>query len=147
MDECRVAIKVGLAGQFDFPKGSELMSAVYWLYSPVKFAHPLTLEIQHCAKDEEVSNLCFAVAKCSQKELPYTFKPLSGGVFSQYSSYGSVSPSHFSIFSIIGYGKQHYCSFSYYLGRKIDQKVYFVVTKNLEAHISVSWNTYELCTN
>ena len=76
------------------PPDCELISAVYWVYSPHKFTKPLTLEIQHCAvlsSDQQCSQLAFVSTKCTQKELPYMFRMRDGGVFSHHSSYGSLS--------------------------------------------------------
>ena len=102
MEECRVNIKAALTGQFEFPGETELVSAVYHVQSPVKFSHHLTVEIQHCAKPTSSSSLGFVIAECSQKELPYTFKPIKkAGVFSPHSSYGSISISQFSFLGII----------------------------------------------
>ena len=99
-----IHIKAGLAGQFKLPSRAQLVSAVYWLYCDDKFRHPVTLELQHCAAikhQSEYSSLCFIVAKCSQEELPYTFKVLEKGVFSQHSSHGSVEVKHFSLYGLV----------------------------------------------
>ena len=86
------------------PPDCELLSAVYWVYSPHKFTKPLTVEIQHCAvlsSDQKCSELSFISTKCTQKELPYVFKVRDGGVFSLHSSYGSLSLTQFSGFGIV----------------------------------------------
>jgi len=86
------------------PPDCELLSAVYWLYSPHKFTKPLTVEIQHCAvlsSDQQPSELSFVSTKCTQKELPYVFKLRDGGVFSPHSSYGGLALTQFSGFGII----------------------------------------------
>lgn len=138
--ECNIDIRVGLTGQFEFPEGNELVSAVYWLYSPVKFVQPLTVEMQHCAKPTAIPSLRFVIAKCSQKDLPYKFKFLQGGVFTAHSYYGSVALSHFSILGITSESGPdvQYCSRLYYLGSKVDWKVHFVITKDMETYITVS---------
>ena len=81
------------------PPDCELISAVYWVYSPHKFTKPLTVEIQHCAvlsNDQQCSQLAFVSTKCTQKELPYSFRTRDGGIFSHHSSYGSLSLTQFS---------------------------------------------------
>ena len=140
MEECRVDVKAGLTGQFEFSKGSELVSAVYYFCSPVKFSHPLTVEIQHCAKSTIVSSLSFVVAKCSQEDLPYKFNALRSGVFTPHSCYGSIALSHFSIIGITSENGAdiQYCSKLYYLGNIVDWKVHFVITKDLETFITVN---------
>ena len=140
MAECRLDIKAGLTGQFKFEGETELVSAVYWLYSPVKFFHSLTVEIQHCLKPTAVSGLRFVIAKCTQEEMPYTFKTLQRGMFTPLSSYGSIALSHFSIVGVTSESGAdiQYCSRLYYMGSKVDWKVHFVITKDLEAFITVS---------
>ena len=99
ISETTLNVQVSLSGQFQMPPDCELLSAVYWVYSPHKFTKPLTVEIQHCAvlsSDQQCSQLAFVSTKCTQKELPYMFKMRDGGVFSHHSSYGSLSLTHFS---------------------------------------------------
>ena len=103
VSETRLNVRVSLSGQFRMPPNCELVSAVYWLMCPHKFTKPLVVEIQHCAalsSDEQCEQLTFARTKCTQKELPYTFTELEGGVFSHHSSYGSLSLFHFSGFGV-----------------------------------------------
>ena len=81
LDQCDVKVKVSLSGQFDLPENSELVSAVYWVYSPHLFLEPLTMEIQHCAAittPTQCAQLTFICTKCTQKEMPYSFKELDG---------------------------------------------------------------------
>ena len=149
LKECRLLIKVGLSGHFKFPKNTSLMSAVYWLDSEpqCKFSEPITVEMQHCVKPTHTSNLSFVYAKCSQTNLPYEFNTLKGGVFSSESAHGCVKLHHFSLLAQLFNGKQQevqvYCASLYYLYQKPNQTViHFVITKNLEAHITVSSNHF-----
>ena len=99
VSEAKLDVQVSLSGQFQMPPDCELISAVYWVYSPHKFTKPLTVEIQHCAvlpSDQQCLQLTFVSTKCTQKELPYLFKTRDGGVFSHHSSYGSLSLTQFS---------------------------------------------------
>ena len=99
LDQCEVKVKVSLSGNFDLPESSELVSAVYWVYSPHLFLEPLTVEIQHCAAittPTQCTQLTFIRTKCTQKELPYSFKELDGGSFEPNSPYGSIPVTHFS---------------------------------------------------
>ena len=93
LEECKLLIKVGISGQFALPQNTSLVSAVYWLDSEprCKFSKHLTVEIQHCALSSQMSRLNFAVARCSQSPLPYTFKILKGGEFNSQSTYGRAS--------------------------------------------------------
>ena len=149
LKECRLLIKVGLSGHFKFPKNTSLVSAVYWLDSEpqCKFSEPITVEMQHCVKPTQISELSFVHAKCSQVHLPYTFKTVEGGVFSSESAYGCVELNHFSflaqVFKRIFLGVQQYYASIYYLHvRKNQREIHFVITKNLEAHATVRSNPF-----
>ena len=103
--QCVIFIKASLTGQYEFPDNSHLVSAVFWLRcEPMcKFTKPITVEIQHCARSENVDNLNlkFVRAVCSQKQLPYTFKQLKGN-FTSHSSYGVIELDSFSGLAITG---------------------------------------------
>ena len=104
LSETQLNVQISLSGQFQIPSNCELVSAVYWVSSPHKFIKPITVEIQHCAalsSDKQCSQLTFIHTKCTQKKLPYVFEDQVGGVFSNHSSYGSVSLSHFSGLGIV----------------------------------------------
>ena len=108
VSETQLNVRVSLSGQFQLPTNCELVSAVYWVYSPHKFTKALVVEIQHCAalsNDEQCEQLTFVRTMCTQKELPYTFTE-EGGVFSYHSSYGSLSLTHFSG---VGVGRRRGC--------------------------------------
>ena len=145
VSETKLNVQVSLSGQFQMPPDCELISAVYWVYCPHKFTKPLILEIQHCAvlsSAQQCSQLSFVSTKCTQKELPYVFKVRDGGVFSDHSSYGSLSLTHFSgvgiIQRIFGVSDEQYCG-QVFTSRGInDCTVYFVITKSLDAHCTVS---------
>ena len=101
------------------------------------------MEIQHCVQLTLTSNLSFVHARCSQKHLPYTFEAKEGGVFSTESAYGCVQLTHFSIWSIIYKmlvpGVQLYSASVYYLRKEVNRiDIHFAITKNLEAHATVS---------
>ena len=148
---CWVDVKAGLGGEFEFPEGSHLVSGVYWLSCKETFQKRVTLEMQHCASD--CSNLCFAVTKCSQRDLPYKFCIMNEGVFSQHSSYGSITVSQFSLFGIFQRFFQalcpckKYCAQLYYLDRGVNRwRLDFLVTVNLDLCLQVNtiliWSMY-----
>ena len=178
------------------PPDCELLSAVYWVYSPHKFTKPLTVEIQHCAvlsSDQQSLELSFISTKCTQKELPYVFKVRDGGVFSPHSSYGGLALTQFSGFGIARRLRRshrvkpdqplrvqtihvqpkqlvstdpelpklstqsegvidglendkhifdQYCGQVYTCKGVNDCRVHFVITKNLDAHRTVSMHLY-----
>ena len=140
---CRVDVRAGLAGQFQFPEGSHPVSGMYWLSCNERFLLPATLELQHCAVVRDAaqcSRLRFAIAKCSQPELPYRFKSLDRGVFTPNSSYGSISLSQFSIVTVTGESSEesYYAKLFYLMRRQNQWQLDFTVTRNLELCIKVS---------
>ena len=147
LEECRVLIKVGISGHFALPQNTSLVSAVYWLDSEPRhrFSQPLTLEIQHCAMSSQTTRLSFALAKCSQKNLPYTFEILDGGEFGSLSTYGCIQLQHFSLVTtlmrlIMGEDDvMQYCAQLYVACKSAHKwKVDFVVTKDLDSCSTVS---------
>ena len=145
LEECRLHIKVGLSGEFEFPQNTSLVSAVYWIDSEPRrrFSKPIRMELQHCSTSNQSSKLSIVRAMCSQEILPYTFIPMEEGEFSllESNSYGSIQLSHFSMFGVIQEGGEdpQYCAGFYY--RRITptvRRVHFVITKDLEAFNTVS---------
>ena len=89
----KIAIVALAAGRFEFPSGTQLVSGVYAIACSEKLNEPIQLWIQHCVdlkKPEQAKLLSFMRAKCSQSELPYTFKHLDGGEFPLDSKYGKI---------------------------------------------------------
>ena len=89
--QCTLTIKASLAGQYEFPDNSYLVSATFWLRcEPMcKFTKQVTVEMRHCARTENNLKLKFVRAVCSQKQLPYNFEQLRGDFISN-SSYGII---------------------------------------------------------
>ena len=142
--KCKINIQVSLTGQVKLPEDSDLLSPIFWIAAPCKFKKPVTLEIQHCAlrEDEAVlSDLSFVSAKCSQKDLPYIFRQVDGGVFTQYSSYGSIQLSHFSGMAVTGRKNtsRSYCAHLYSTMKQVyDWRYYLVIMQDTDAQITVS---------
>ena len=144
--EYSVSIKVSLAGQFELPEGYELVSAVYWVATSGKFIKPVTMEVQHCANFSDPCQLCFVRVSCAQKSLPYKLKIIKGGSFVLGSTYGVFSTLHFSGNGIAkkvtpGEHSCQYCAQVYFTAKHLKDCWYchFVVTKNLETCIKVSY--------
>ena len=138
-----IDIKASLAGHFNFPRNTTLVSAVYWLHSPVEFSQPIAVEIQHCGDDPSLT-----FARASQGEPPYKFTALEGGLFPANSCYACIQLNRFSLVAIIQklwslltshQPERQYCAQVYYT-RETEStwRVHFVVTHNLEACITVS---------
>ena len=146
LSESTLHIQASLYGQFEFPDSAELVSAVYWISCATKFSKPVTLELQHCAVGQ-TSSLQFVRAQCTQKTLPYQFRPIDG-VFTRDSDYGSTSITHFSGIGIVrtlqyllGWSSETYLAQVYLKNVDFNEwKVIFIVTKNLEAVLTVSSN-------
>ena len=101
---CDIAIKAIVAGQFEFPEGTDLVSAVYAISVSKKLTQPVILEMQHCvaiSSEKQGRFLSFVRAKCNQPNLPYQFELLDGGIFSPRSDYGKISCSHFSLIATV----------------------------------------------
>ena len=144
LSETTVNVRVSLSGHFQLPADSELVSAVYWVFSPHVFSQPLTVVVQHCAAASQSPNLSFVRTKCTQQVLPYQFKELQGGSFSQQSFYGSISVNHFSGVAIKRRRSEDlsddYCAQLYKSRESLyDRRLIFAITRNLKACFSVSF--------
>ena len=90
-----VRLKVILTGQFKLPENRQLISAFYWVSSSKVFRKNVAVNIQHCAVIEnEEQDFRFIIAKCSQKELPYTFKEFEG-LFNPCTQYATIKLKQF----------------------------------------------------
>ena len=101
---CGITVKAITAGEFEFPEGTQLASALYAISVSRKLDKPVQLEMQHCVvlKNEQHCRLLqFVRAKCNQPELPYNFSVLKGGIFDVYSHYGNIGCEQFSIIGIV----------------------------------------------
>ena len=102
---CNIAIKAIVAGQFEFPEGTDLVSAVYAISVSKRLIHPVILEMQHCvaiSSKEQGQFLSFVRANCKQcEDLPYQFKLFNGGSFPPQSDYGKISCSRFSLVATV----------------------------------------------
>ena len=149
VEQCTINIKASLAGQYEFPESCQLVSPVFWLrYIPeCVFKKRISVEINHCAKSENISKLSFVKAHCTQEELPYTFQKMEGK-FSQYSSYGTTDIESFSGLSVVqdGSDEKEYCALLFYLSQSVlSHTVHFVIVCNSETHLTVSWCNFMYC--
>ena len=141
--QSNIEIKASLAGEFNFPENTTLVSAVYGLHSPVQFSQPIAVEIEHCAIPSDDPSLIFA--RASQEEPPYKFTALEGGLFPHDSCYACIQLSRFSrvgAFRKFLKGllpQRRYCAHVYYT-RKVQNvwRAHFVITQHLDAYITVS---------
>ena len=141
MEQCIITIQASLAGQYQFPENSHLVSAVFWFRCECKFAKKITVEVNHCAESEDCSKLSFVRAVCSQKELPYTFR-LLGGDFNGHSSYGAIELDSFSGIGAVKQGpaNRRYCANLVYKEKVMARyyiEIYFIVLWDTKAHNNV----------
>ena len=101
---CDIIVKAIVAGQFEFPEGTELVSAVYAMSATMKLNKPVTLEMQHSVaiiEEQQGRFLSFVRAECNQSNLSYKFNLLECGVFLPGNHYGKVSCDGFSLIGIV----------------------------------------------
>ena len=145
VDLCKIRIQASLAGQYEFPKNSHLVSAVFWFQCERRcvFTRPITLEMHHCAKPEAASRLRFVKTSCLQMHLPYTFKEIlvGGGKFNSHSSYGVLDLESFSGIGAVQNGsvERQYCAMLFYFNYSINHhRIDFVIVWNCKTHLAVS---------
>jgi len=104
-EKCDIAVGTSLSGSFEFPQSTMPISAVYYIASSIKFSKPVTLELQHCCilrdGSNEADNLTFVSAETANRNPPYKFRMLEGGIFSSRNSYAQISVCGFSLFDIV----------------------------------------------
>ena len=111
-ETCHVSVKAIVSGCFQFPEGTEPVSAVYAISLSRQLRKPARMEMQHCVKlenPEHCKSMSFAVASQDPSSMPYQFHVVPGGIFEENKFFGSVNRHQFSFMTIIwkllGYGK------------------------------------------
>ena len=100
----RITIKALVGGHFNMPKGTELISVVYGVFTSKPLLQPVELEVQHCTNlvtQDHIRYLSFASAPLNESNLPYEFQLEKGGKFYQNDQYGSIFLSQFSLIAIV----------------------------------------------
>ena len=145
IDLCKIRIQASIAGQYEFPENSHLVSAVFWFQCEHRcvFTRPITLEMHHCAKSKSASRLRFVKASCRQKQLPYTFEEIIvGGKFNRHNSYGVLDLESFSGIGTVQNGpeEREYCAMLFYLESQsiIRHRIDFVIVWDCKTHLNVS---------
>ena len=145
LQQCKIFIKVSLFGEYEIPENTSLVSAFFWLRCEPQctFKKPITVEIQHCSTKQDLSKLKIVRAFCSQKDLPYNFKPLVEGRFSTDTSYGAIDTIRFSGFGVTeekSVLRRLYYNQLFYYSNDSQQRhdIHIIYTWNTEAHINVS---------
>ena len=148
IDQCTIHIKASLAGEYEIPGNSSLVSAVFWLRCEPQctFTKPITVEIQHCSTKQDLSRLKIIRAYCNQKQLPYKFKPL-GGRFNAEASYGVIEVNSFSGVGVIEENpdseRMYYSQLFYrsFYSHQQTHDIHITFTWNTEPHINVSYSS------
>ena len=99
--DTEVAITPLLSDQFEVPKGTVLVSAVY----KIKVSKPLTkrvvIELQHCVDLRNTGQTgCLKFVRAPLK-CPYKFSIIDGGVFHIGNRYGSIERDDFCAMGIV----------------------------------------------
>ena len=105
-DTCEVVVKALVGGKFQFPEGTELVSAVYAISFAKELLQPVKLDVQHCVSLEskqQLKHLSFVKASLKQRVPSYEFERIDGGEFSTDSFYGSITRHKFCLIGIVLY--------------------------------------------
>ncbi len=99
---CSVAIKALISGKFEFPKGFQLISALYAISPGRIFRENVKIIIQHCfliERKNQMKRLCFIRANpTANPSNPYAFEKVKGGIFTKGSQNCELSLTDFSIY-------------------------------------------------
>ena len=97
-DTCEVVVKALVGGKFEFPEGTELVSAVYVVAFAKKLLKPVEMEIQHCVNltnEEQGKHLSFVSTAKDNQNHPNKFELIEGGEFNPGTRYGSIKRIHY----------------------------------------------------
>ena len=148
IDYCTIHIEASVEGDYVFPEDSYLVSAVYHfrcIPRYCKFSRLVTLEIQHCAKQEHRHQLSFvkSVGNQSQSIFSKTTSCSGGdhGIFPSCSFFGFIQLDSFCRYAVVQETSEErdYCARLYYLSQDINRfQIDFAVFWNTDTHNSVS---------
>lgn len=99
-----ISVKAIIAGEFELPEGTELVSALYAISASRRLDQPVIIEVEHCVQlenEEDCKYMCFGIAEFRQKNPPYTFRIVETGIFSPQSKFGKIHRASFSIAAIL----------------------------------------------
>ena len=141
IETSQVEVTVLVDGQFQLPKGTELVSAVYGISLSKPLLKPVKLEIQHClhlVTQDDANCLSFAIAPNQKCSLFYQFEVIEGGEFNPNEQYGSICLQKFSLWTILQTMWEYIWPSPLYVGKVFyeEKKVHewlmrFLVTRDL----------------
>ena len=103
-ETCSVAVKALMAGNFQFPDSTQLISGLYAISAARVFRKPVQTTIQHCLKvkrKSQVLRMHFIKAHQTRKGMPYIFGIEEGGEFEIDSQFGSFWQTSFSNLGVV----------------------------------------------
>ena len=138
---CHLKITVSLSGNFQLPEDGVLVSAVYSFthdLGDMELTNAVTLEMQHCASDNVLNDLCVLRARSTR----YVFEEVPGGCFAN--GYSVLKLNSFSLFttflkrvcSFFSFSPPlfEYCARVYYTNiLQFSFRVEIFIIRNLEA--------------
>ena len=87
-----------MGGKFQFPEGTELVSAVYAVAFAKKLLKAVEMVIQHCvnlSNEEQGKYLSFVSTAKTHRHDPNKFEFVEGGVFKPGKRYASIQRMHY----------------------------------------------------
>ena len=149
LQQCTIFIKASLAGEYEIPENTSLVSGVFWLRCEPQctFIKPIMVEIQHCSTKRDLSKLKIVRAFCNQKSLPYKFKSL-GGSFNADTFYGAIDMKGFSGVGVVDEkpdSERMYYNQLFYRSHLRDQQrheIHIIFVWNTELHLNVMQSFY-----
>lgn len=123
---------------------------MFWLHCDAKIIKPISLNIEHCAKPENIGKLMFVKATGDSCSLPYTFERLGGDFTSDNSIATAVLDSLSGTvgIAIIQEGSDdRLCVARLFYKRQnvYTYRIDLVVTWKLQSHLAVSINFLLTC--
>ena len=97
-NNCEVAILALVGGNFRFPKGTKLVSAVYAISFQKKINQRVGIDMQHCvalATKKQTAQLHFVATEKGRSQKEDVFEFIEGGQFQVGSKYGYMEQMHF----------------------------------------------------
>ena len=101
LKDTEIAVTPLLSDQFEVPKGTVLVSAVYKIEVSKPLTKRVVIELQHCVdlrNTGQTGRLKFVRASLKS---PYQFSIIDGGVFRIGNRYGSIERDDFSYYAVV----------------------------------------------
>ena len=91
-----------LSNQFEVPKGTVLVSAVYKIKVSKPLSKRVVIELQHCVDLRNIGQTrCLKFVRAPSLKSPYQFNIIDGGVFHIRNRYGSIERDDFCAIGIV----------------------------------------------